>query len=231
MRTRTEISCQHLVICYCFKACLYAFFYLWDFSMNYYPQLLQSCFTIASAYQLFDLLFLCAYYAPPWWVFLQTYKDCQSAPQSSKAPVLQEESCGPRMVGCGCTEIPKSTPSYNYKHAHRQTHTGYIMAHFLVCLCPMCEFFGLFICNSCTPLAHMCLVLHHYTERRGSTDFWAKTMLLDVQICLHCCGNSSQAASFTLYNTHRQKHKNTDTENKQKGADQSIATCSVCLHV
>lgn len=143
----------------------------------------------------------------------------------TKVPVLRAED----PQGDGLWLHPNPTPR------HTCIHRGYIMAHFPCLPPPMCAFLcfvSVLIRNrGISPLADLCLVLHHYTERRGSTNFWAKPTLLDVHICLHRCGNSSQAASFTLATTHIGK-KNTDgTQNKQKGADQSTATCSVCLHV
>lgn len=95
----------------------------------------------------------------------------------------------------------------------------------LPCLyAPMCAFVVLFIYNSCTPLADMCLVLHHYAERRGSYSFWAKPTPLDVQICLQCCSNSSQTASFALATTHtdaREREKYTQ-DRKQAKRSRSI---------
>lgn len=87
------------------------------------------------------------------------------------------------------------------------------------------------ICNSC--ILPLCPVLHHYTEQKGNTNFWAKSTLLGVQICFHCRGNSSQAASFTLPTTHIDKYTKIQTAQRkcEKGADQSTATCSACLHV
>lgn len=66
----------------------------------------------------------------------------------------------------------------------------------------MCSFVVLFIRNSCTPpLTDMCPVFSslHRAERH---TIWAKPTFLDAQICLHCCGNSSQTANLPLLTTH-----------------------------
>lgn len=105
------------------------------------------------------------------------------------------------MVGCGCDQTSHQAPTTN---THIQ-YGWYVMAHFLACLLLWVHL--LFIRNSyIPPLADMRPVLHHYTEQRGRKNFWAKPTLLDVQICLHFCGNSSQAASFTLPTTHIDKY-------------------------
>lgn len=100
--------------------------------MSYYPQLLQSRFTIEPTNRSFHLLFLCAYHATPQWVPCKPTKIINQhhstwflCKPSSKVLVLKEEGGGPRVVGCGCTETPKPTLSCNYKHTHTQTHRIY----------------------------------------------------------------------------------------------------------
>lgn len=187
--------------------------------MSHYPQLLQSRFTMVPANRKCHFLSFMHTVQAPWWVLCKPTKTVNQlhstwslcSKPSSTLKLLYSGQRVPRVVGCGCI-----------KTSHQATHTHWIYYGPLPCLpCPMCAFFVLFIRNSCTPpLAHICLVLHHYAERRGSTDFWAKPTLLDIQICLHCYGNSSQAANFTLHNTHRHVHKNTDSTQKTNKKEQ-----------
>lgn len=106
----------------------------------------------------------------------------------------------PRVVGCACAQPPYQAATTN---THMHTHWVYHVP--LPCLpASMCAFVVLFICNSCTPppgwyvpsSSSLCKA-----ERQD--EYLSKNpTFLNVQICLHGCGNSSQGASVTLPSTH-----------------------------
>lgn len=127
---------------------------------------------------------------------------------------------------------------YTKLQLHKHTHIYiylYLMARFLLSTL-LCAFVVLFICKTCTPpFADMCLVLHHYTEWRGSYNFWANQTLLDVQICLQCCCNSSQAVSLTLAAIHTQiactESKKTTTTKKSKSIYCNLQWAPSCVEL
>lgn len=137
----------------------------------------------------------------------------------------------PGGVGCGCTQTSHQAGTTN---AH--ICTQWIYHGPLPCLpASMCAFVVFFIRNSCTPpLADMCAVLHHYTEQERQHEFLSKTNApRRPNLSPLLWQFITVSKLYTPHNTHRHIHKNTDRTEKtsKKGADQSIATCSVCLHV
>lgn len=162
----------------------------------------------------------------------QTYKNCQSPPtytvpwhqHSFILKILYWGQNVPLVLGGGYT-----------KSQHRVVKTpAQIYNDPLPCLLgPLCTFLCFsFATLTLFPFADMCLVLHHYTEWRGSYNSWANQTLVDVQICLHCCCNSSQVLSFKIcHKTHTHTKIQTACTESKKRADQSIATCSERLLV